>query len=121
MKITDRVSKEDFDIASDNHQPNAWIVFAFKYFSKSTTKENFAVKKSVVGVLITLFMMGLLSTIFNLDNIAKVVTIGYSLILSALVLYLFSAVVANNYRISLIRKELGITRTEYDALVSCYY
>jgi hypothetical protein len=47
--------------------------------------------------------------------------IPYSIGLAILVLYLFSAVFLNNFRIRKIRKELGITKEEYNALVSIYY
>lgn len=122
MNITDRISKEEFDIAYDNHQPRSWIVFAFKYFSKTTEKKDFAVKKTLTITLVTLFLMGYLATVFNLpEALVKSAGILYSIILATLVLYLFSAVIANNYRIKQIRKSLGINKYEYDALVSVYY
>ena len=122
MRINDRISKEEFDIASDNHMASKWIKFAFKYFSNSTLRKDFAVKNTVVNVLIGLFFVGLAGTIFNAPTvIVKTTVIAYSLLLAALVLYLFSAVMVNNHRINLIRKELGITKSEYDALVQIYY
>ena len=122
MNITDRISKEEFDIASDNHQPSRWIKYAFDHFSTTTERKNFAVRKIVVWVLSILFSFGFLATVIGLPkSVVAFTVILYGTVLGGLVLYLFSAVVANNYRISLIRKELGITRAEYDALVSCYY
>lgn len=122
MNITDKISKEQFDIAYDNHPASPWIVSAFKYFSKSTERKNFGVKNTVVGVLLGLFTLGMITTILNLsDKIVGLFTISYSIILVTLILYLLSAVLANNYRIGEIRKELSVTRNEYDALVSQYY
>jgi hypothetical protein len=120
--ITDRISKEQFDLAYDNHLPNGWIRFAYKYFSKETEMKDFGVKKTVVGVLGGLFLLGMIAAILNLSNkIVGLFVIPYSILLAVLVLYLFSAVFLNNWRIRQIRKELGITRDEYDALVSVYY
>lgn len=120
--ITDRISKEQFDIACDNHQPSGWVKFAFKYFSKNTEKKDMALKNDVVYILGGLFLLGLIAAILNLSNkIIGIFVIPYSILLGVLVVYLFSAVFLNNHRIKLIRKELGITNDEYDALVSVYY
>ena len=120
--ITDRISKEEFDIAYDNHLPSGWIKFAYKYFSKETERKDFGVKRTVVGILGGLFLLGMIATILNLsDKIVGLFVIPYSILLAVLVLYLFSAVFLNNWRIGKIRKELGITKWEYDALVSVYY
>ena len=120
--ITDRISKEQFDIAYDNHLPSGWIKFAYRYFSKSTERKDFGVKRTVVGVLLGLFGLGMLAAILNLSNkVIGIFVIPYSILLAVLVLYLFSAVQLNNWRIKKIRKELGITKWEYDALVSVYY
>jgi len=120
--IIDKISKEKFDIAYNNHLPNAWIKFAYKHFSRETEKKNMAVKDIVVCILIGLFLVGFIGAIFNTSTklIAGAI-IPYSILLAALVLYLFSAVFLNNRRIRKIRKELGITKDEYDALVSLYY
>jgi hypothetical protein len=120
--ITDRISKEQFDIAYDNHLPNNWIRFAYKYFSKETEKKDMAVKNTVVYTLVGLFLLGMIATILNLSNkIVGMFAIPYSIGVAILVLYLFSAVFLNNWRINKIRKELGITKEEYNILVSVYY
>jgi len=120
--IVDRISKETFDIAYDNHLPGNWIIFAYKYFSNSTERKDFGVKKTFVGILIGLFGLGMLASMLNLsDKITRMFVTPYSILLAMLVLYLFSAVLLNNWRIRKIRKELGITKWEYDALVSVYY
>jgi hypothetical protein len=116
--ILNRISKEQFDIAYDNHLPSGWIKFAYKYFSKETERKDFGVKRTVVGILLGLFGLGMLATILNLsDKIVGLFVIPYSILLAVLVLYLFSAVFLNNWRIRQIRKELGINKWEYDALV----
>ena len=120
--ITNRISKAQFDAAYNKHLPNGWIKFAYKYFSKETEKKNMAVKNGVAYFLGGLFLLGFLATILNLSStIIKIFGISYAILLTILVLYLFSAVFANNWRIRQIRKELSITQDEYDALVSAYY
>jgi hypothetical protein len=120
--ITDRISKEQFETAYNHHLPSEWIKYAYEHFSTTTEKTNFTVKKIVVGVLSTLFAVGFLSTVIGLSkSVVAFTVILYSIVLGGLVLYLFSAVILNNLRIRKIRKELGITKDEYNALVSVYY
>lgn len=120
--IIDRISKEMFDTAYNHHLPGKWIKFAYKYFSKSTEDDNMEVKNTVVYSLGGLFLAGLIATMLNLsDKIILWFLVPYSIGLAALVLYLFSAVFANNFRINKIRKELGVTKEEYNILVSVYY
>jgi hypothetical protein len=119
--ISDRISKEQFDLAYNNHLPSGWIKFAFKYFSKETEAKNMEVKNIVVYTLGGLFLLGMIAAILGLsDQIIGIFVIPYSILLGVLVLYLFSAVFLNNWRIRKIRKELDITANEYDALVSIY-
>ena len=116
------ITKEQFDIAYDNHLPSGWIKFAFKYFSKDTERKDMSVKNGVVTFLGSLFLVGYLGTIFNVSKkIIGTAVISYSIGLAILVLYLFSAAFLNNFRINKIRKELGITKDQYNALVSKFY
>jgi hypothetical protein len=120
--ITDKISKAQFDHAYNHHLPSGWIKFAFKYFSRSTEMKDLSVKRTVVGILLGLFGLGFLATIIGLPKVlVGIPTIAYCMILATLVLYLFSAAFANNWRIRKIRKELWINKYEYDALVSAYY
>jgi len=117
-----KITKEQFDAAYNKHLPSSWIKFAFKYFSKSTEQKDMSIKNGVAYILGGLFVFGLLGTMFNVSTVLiKATIIPYSIILAALVLYLFSAVFLNNFRIRKIRKELDINSDEYDALVSKYY
>ena len=120
--IIDKISKEQFDIAYNNHLPNAWIKFAYKYFSTSTEQKNMELKNGLAYFLGGLFLVGFLGTIFNANKIFIKIFVGlYAIMLSTLVLYLFSAVILNNLRIGKIKKELGITSDEYNSLISIYY
>ena len=120
--ITDRISKEQFDLAYGHHDPSKWISIAYKYFSTSSEAKNLYVKKDIVYFLLGLFVLGFLGTVFNVGKfLIAMVVYPYCFVLAALVLYLFSAVILNNIRIGKIKKELGINSDEYDALVSVYY
>lgn len=117
-----KITKEQFDAAYNNHLPSGWIRFAYKYFSKETEQKNMAVKNTVVYFLLSLFGLGFIATVLNLSNkIVGLFVIPYSILLAVLVLYLFSAVFLNNFRIGKICKELGVTKLEYNALVSKFY
>lgn len=116
------ITKEQFDAAYNKHLPSKWIKFAYKYFSKETENEDMDVKNTVTYVLGGLFILGMLATMLNLsDKIIRMFVIPYSILLSALVLYLFSAVFLNNFRIRKIRKELGVTKEQYDVLLRNFH
>ena len=116
------ITKEQFDDAYNKHLPSGWIKFAFRYFSKNTERKDFAPRRIITGILLGLFGVGFISTIIGLPRpIIAVSTIAYSILLAILVLYLFSAVILNNIRINKIRKILGVTKAEYNALVSKFY
>jgi phosphoglycerol transferase MdoB-like AlkP superfamily enzyme len=120
--ITDRISKEQFDLAYGHHDASKWISFAYEYFSTSSEAKNLSLKKDIVYFLAGLFVFGLVGTVFNFARALVALTvIPYCFVLAVLVLYLFSAVILNNIRIGKIKKELGINSDEYNALVSVYY
>jgi hypothetical protein len=116
------ITKEQFDAAYNKHLPSGWIKFAYKYFSTSTEQKNMELKNGLAYFLGGLFLVGFLGTIFNANKIFIKIFVGlYAIMLSTLVLYLFSAVILNNLRIGKIKKELGITSDEYNSLISIYY
>jgi len=118
-----KITKKQFDTAYNKYQPSKWIKFAYRYFSKETTEKDLVLKKSIIFIFIGVFLIGFVGVVFNASkNFIKVVTIGYSIFLLILVLYLFSAVFLNNRRIKKIRKELGnISGEEYNTLVENLY
>lgn len=120
MKTT---TKEEFWKAYNSFLPNKFIKFCYKYFSRDTEKKDMHVKKSVWGVLISLFAIGFFATAFNLPRaIIGPVTITYGILLAVLVLSLFAASFMNNARIAKIRKALGgISKEDYNKLVDQYY
>jgi len=104
-----------------NNPATKWIKFAFKYFSKSTEKENMKPGKAIVGILLSLFLVGFIATVLNLPRpVIAIATISYSIILAILVLFLFAAVMANNRRIKKVIKELGCTIQEWNKFVDAY-
>ena len=81
-----------------------------------------SLKNGLAYFLGGLFLVGFLGTIFNANKVFIKIFVGlYAIMLSTLVLYLFSAVILNKIRIGKIKKELGINSDEYNALISKYY
>lgn len=114
-----KITKKQFENAYNEHQPNAWIKFAFKYFSKETEKKNMSLSNKLGLLLILLFILGFFSTVLNFPlNIIGLITITYSILLVVLTLYLFSAAILNNIRNNKIRKILGVSKSEYNYLVN---
>lgn len=108
-------TKKEFILAYGNHPARKWIKFAFKYFSKETEKKDMKLSNTIVGVLISLFLVGFVATIINLPRpIILWATVIYTVILTLFVGFLFAAAFMNNRRIKKIVKELGTTVQEYN-------
>ena len=117
-----KISSTKFMNAYNSYPPNRWIRFAFKYFSKSTEKEDMKLNNSIVIILLSLFGFGMVGTILGWSKaIIATSSIVYSILLAILVLFLFIAVWMNNLRIKKIAKSLNITILEYNRLASRYF
>ena len=116
------ITKEEFDRAYNKHLPGGWIKFAYKYFSKETEQKDMKPSRTIVGILLSLFAVGFFATVFKLPRaIIAPVTYTYCILLAILVLYLFSAVFANNQRLKKVMKILNVNKREYNELVDKYY
>ena len=117
-----KITKKQFDIVYKKYLPNGWIRFGFKYFSKETEMKDMSLRNNLTFFLLGLFLLGFFGTVFTLPlPFIKVVTISYSIILTILVLYLFSVVLFNNLRLKKIRKILGISKSKYNILINKFY
>ena len=117
-----KILKGEFDAAYNEHLPNGWIRFAYKYFSKETEKKDMSLRNHITFMLLGLFLLGFFGTAFGASYVfIGVVTIWYAVALSALVLYLLSAVLLNNRRLKKVMKILGVTKAEYNKLADRYY
>ena len=121
IDLLERVSIEQFRTASNKNLPSKWIKFVFRYFSKDTAKRDLWLKRSIFEILIGLFVFGFIGTIFSLSRpFIGVVTYSLSFMLVLIALTMGSGVILNNLRIRKIRKELGVSKAEYNILVDLY-
>ena len=103
------------------HPASKWVKFAFKYFSKSTEKENLKPSKTIAIILGVLFLSGFLATVLKLPReIIAPITYTYMGLLSVLVFFLLAAVWTNNRRIRKITKELGCSLEEWNRFVDVW-
>lgn len=117
-----QITKKQFDATYNQYQPNRWIKFAYKYFSKETEKKDMSLRNNLTFLLLGLFLLGFFGTVFNATPaFIGIVTIIYSIILLILFLYLFSAVLLNNHRLKRLIKILGISKSEYNYLINKFY
>jgi hypothetical protein len=116
------ITKEQFLAAYNKYPPSGYVKFAFRYFSTNTKPKDMYVRRIFQGVEGILFLLGMLGTILNWSKLAiGIPVITFSILLAILAIYLFTAaIICNNLRIRKIRKELGVTKAEYEALVSKY-
>jgi hypothetical protein len=119
--ITDRISKEQFLVAYNNHPANAWDKFTFKYFSASALPKDKWLKKGAVTLLLSSFAVGFLGTVLNVaKGFIAAALIPYLIVLLTIAILMFATFFMNNARIRKIMKELNVNKDEYDALVSVY-
>jgi len=121
-KKTKEITKEQLDIVINKYPPSNYIKFAFDYFSKTPVNEKFTIKIIINYILILLFLVGFLGTIFNISQkIILISTLLFSIVLVLFALYLYSVIVLNNIRINKICKELNISHDQYNELIEKYY
>lgn len=121
MSYKDITRKEFMDVYN-RFLPNGWIRFAFKYFSKSTEKENMKLSNWFVGSLLGLFLVGFFATVAKLPRaIIGPVTYTYCIALAILVIFLLIAVWMNNLRLKKVMKVLGVTIWEYNQLADRFF
>jgi Flp pilus assembly protein TadB len=113
------ITKKEFLSVQSKFPPSKWIKFGFKYFSKEG--ENKKVKKFITILLGVLFVFFMVAGFINIPTSSLIIPIIiYSGIIFGLALYMLSVVLLNNHRLNKIRKELGISKEEYDILVKKY-
>jgi hypothetical protein len=120
--MAEKISKKKFLSVYNSNEPNFWVKFIFKYFSKETSKDKLIPKKVIVVMLSLFFFLGFFGTAFNAKyELIKIVTIAYAILLSVFGLSIVSAVIMNNFRIRKIAKELNITLEKYEELLKIYF
>ena len=116
------ITKEQFDNAYNQHLPNWFIKFVYRYFSASTEKKDFEIHDIVAYVLLGLFAVGFLGTVFNFSkHFIAPFLYAYTTIVVIIVLGLVIAITLNKLRIVKICKLLGITVDVYNGLADEYY
>ncbi len=116
------ITKEQFDNAYNKYLPNKFIIFAYKYFSKTTEKKDIWLNNIIVYILIFLFLGGFIGTIIDKsDDFIKLFTFPYAIIFTILCSGITAAMLMNNWRIRKICKKLGVNKWEYNNLVDKYY
>lgn len=117
-----KITKKQFDTAYNQHLPNWWIKFVFRYFSKDSEKKDLVLSNTLTYTMMALFAIAFFGTIFNVSEvIIKWASIVMSLILVLIGITMFSGFKLNNWRIRKIRKKLGVTKFEYNYLVNKFY
>lgn len=116
-----KITKEEFLAVYNKHLPGKWTKFVFKYFSANSAKKDLWLRRVLQGILLGLFVLGFIGAVFNLSKpYMSTTTFTFTGILVLIGLTMGSGAILNNLRIRKIRKELGISKMEYEALVSLY-
>lgn len=122
LSSQEKISKEKFLEVYNKHLPNKWTTFIYRYFSRTTKKEDKWLSRSVYGILIVLFFLGFIGTILKVyHTFIGIVTFTFTGILILLVGSTLPALIMNNLRIRKIRKELNLSLNEYEFYVDIYF
>lgn len=114
-----RITKKQFETAYNNHQPSAFIKFAYKHFSTKNEKHKISLNNIIVYVLLISFFVGFFGSAFHASRmVVGIGTLVYSILLFILVGFIFCAMKLNDRRLDKIRKELGLTKDEYTDLAA---
>jgi hypothetical protein len=114
------MTKEEFLAVYNRHQPNAWTRFAFMYFSQETTEEDGWLRRCLIIILLSLFVLGFFGVVINWDDYVKWLTLPFGVILFGVVITMLGGGLMNNIRIRKISRELGISIGEYNHYANLY-
>jgi len=116
------ITKEQFITAYNKHLPSKWVVFVFKYFSKSTVENDMWLRKIFIGLLTTSFILGFVGTVLKMNSVViGIPTFVFIIILGILGFIIGNGFILNNLRVRKIIKELGgISKYEYNRLSKKY-
>lgn len=119
----DKISKTTFNTTVNSYfkNTNRLVKFMFRYFSKSTKKEDKYVSRIFSYVTLFFFFMGFLGNIIGNDIIVKYSTFIFSGLVVLIVILSFYAFLYNNIKINKICKELNISKKEYQNLYRLYF
>ena len=116
------ITKEQFEVAYKNHPPTKLEIFHIKYFSVDALKKNKWLTWLVAGILFVPFLFGFIASVAGASKIwIAAPTIAYTGMLGIFGLIWIYVWFKIRNRINKIRRELGVTMDEYNALVSKYY
>lgn len=115
------ITKEQFKQTYENNQPNKIIKLVYRFNSTSTKQKDLIPINIIKFILITIFLIGLLSTILNYNQLATITTYTFTTIFIPLFSITLYAVIANNLRIKRICKILNIDTRLYNYLVYITY
>ena len=116
------ITRAEFDKAYDAYPPNAFVKFAYKYFSKSTEKGDMKVSRIFSWVLLGCFLAGFVATVANLSwTMVAIPTFAFGVLLVAIAILIGGAALLNNRRLRKVMKKLNVTKLEYAQLVERFY
>jgi len=116
------ITKDEFDLASAQYPPNAFVKFIYRHFSKAEAYRPFQLGNLLLYILISLFAAGFTATVAEWPRpLIATVTFVYAILLAVIVISISIAYSINNSRLKKIIKLLGITAEEYNELVEYYY
>jgi hypothetical protein len=119
--IIDRISEEQFLAVYNKHLPNKWTKIFFRYFSVNTVKEDKWLSRVFTVLLLIMFGLAYVGTVLGLRHtIVGIPTFILLGLLTTIGIFGFGALFMNNARIRKIRKELRVTKEEYDILKDLY-
>jgi len=116
IKDFNKITKEEFVDAYNQHPPNRYSKFVYKYFSTSTEKEDIKLKNTIRYTLLGVFGVGFVSTVFEWNKIIPIATWIYAIGLFGIVFFISGGVLLNTFRLKKISKNFGVSKNQFNVL-----
>lgn len=120
--IYERIGKDEFLKAYNNHLPDKYTRFVYRYCSTEVTKKDRWFKNTVMSILLSTFVIQMFCVIFEYDGIVlKASAYTFIAILFMYAILFITGWLFNTFRLKSICRELDVTSTEYNILANYYY
>lgn len=116
-----KITKAKFLSVYNSTKANKFTLFVYRHFAKHDEGENTSMTPIVTISLLSLFMIGFVSTALDLPNqLIAISSILLSVIVFIVVIFIGLAIIMNNMRVKKIQRKLGISNEEYNILFEKY-
>lgn len=114
------MTKKEFLKAYNNHPPGKAQVWFYRYFSQATVPVDKTLVHVLTGFWTSMIFMGIIFTAFQFVVLKLIITFLFGITFFPFCVFALIMISAKHLRLRRVRKELGISRKEYEKLANKY-